>query len=69
MSTEDTVNVPDDTSLMAAAVTPKLRAFNPEEPELWFANAEFQFDTARPQIRKSITKFKFACMALSPEVQ
>ena len=69
MSTEDTVNVPDDAPPMAAAVTPKLRAFNPEEPELWFANTEFQFDTARPQIRKSITKFKFACMALSPEVQ
>ena len=69
MSTEGTASTPDDPLPMAAAVTPKLRAFNPEEPELWFANAEFQFDTARPQIRKSITKFKFACIALSPEVQ
>ena len=66
---EDTGTIPDNAPLMAAAVTPKLRAFNPEKLELWFANAEFQFDTARPQIRKSLTKFKFACMALLPEVQ
>ena len=66
---EDTGTIPHNAPPMAAAVTPKLRAFNPEEPELWFANAEFQFDTARLQIRKSLTKFKFACMALSPEVQ
>ena len=66
---EDTGTIPDNAPPMAAAVTPKLQAFNPEEPELWFANPEFQFDTARPQIRKSLTKFKFACMALSPEVQ
>ena len=67
---EDTGTIPDNAPPMAAAVTPKLRAFNPEEPELWFANAEFQFDTARLQIRKSLTKFKcINCMALSPEVQ
>ena len=66
---KDASNIPDDAPPMAAAVTPKLRAFNPEEPELWFANAEFQFDTARLQVRKSLTKFKSACMALSPEVQ
>ena len=66
---EDTGNIPDDAPPLAAAVTPKLRAFNPEEPELWFANADFQFDTAHPPIKKSMTKFKYACMALSPEVQ
>ena len=66
---EEAGNVLEDAPLMAAAVMPKLRAFNPGEPELWFTNAELQFDTARPQIRKSMTKFKFACMALSPEVQ
>ena len=47
----------------------KLRAFNLEEPELWFTNAEFQFDTARPEIGTSLTKFKYACMALLLEVQ
>ena len=66
---DEASNVPEDAPPVPATVTPKLRAFNPEEPELWFANAEFQFDTACPQIRKSMTKFKFACMALSPEVQ
>ena len=66
---EEADNAPEDALPLAAAVMPKLRAFNLEEPELWFTNAEFQFDTASPKIRTSLTKFKFACMALSPEVQ
>ena len=52
-----------------AAVLPKLRPFNAEEPELWFASADFQFNTVAPKITVSETKFQYACAALSPEVQ
>ena len=67
MSTEpETISA---SAVLVAAVTPKLRVFNPEEPELWFANAEMQFETASPEITTSKTKFKYVCMALSPEIQ
>ena len=67
MSTE-AETIPANAVLVAAA-TPKLQEFNPEEPELWFANAEMQFETANPAITTSKTKFKYVCLALSPEIQ
>ena len=52
-----------------ATVLPKLRPFNPEEPELWFASAECQFNTVAPKITASETKFQYVCATLSIEVQ
>ena len=51
------------------AVQPKLRPFDQEEPELWFLNAEFQFETATPKITTSQTKFRHAVTAIPPKVQ
>ena len=62
-------NLATQFAALAAAVQPKLRPFNAEEAELWFANAEFQFETSNPKITMPMTKFQYVCMALTPEVQ
>ena len=59
----------EEDAMRVAAVLPKLRLFNPEEAELWFASVEFQFNTVIPRITSSIRKFQYTCAALSPEVQ
>ena len=54
---------------MLGTVQPKLQPFNGEEAELWFITADCQFETEVPKITSSITKYRYAIMAIPPKIQ
>ena len=57
----------EETSVMVAAIAPKIPDFYPADPDLWFTRAEAEFDTATPRITNDNTKFSYLVKALDQE--